>query len=71
MIFILKDFETEASLFPQGRNVRPKLRITVFHRKSWKTGNIMLDWQGGIEKRMTLEDGETDEFLLVKSKKSH
>ena len=30
----------------------------------------MLDWQGGIDKRMTLEDRETDGFLNLKLKKS-
>ena len=48
----------------------PKPRITVFDRKSAKTGNILLDCQGGIDKRMTLEDGETDEFLILKLRRS-
>ena len=66
------------SLFPWNSQLieclskRPKckLRITVFHGKNWKTGNIALNWQGGIDKRMTLEDGETDEFLILKLKRS-
>ena len=30
---------------------------------------MMLDWQEGIDKRMTLKDGEIDEFLNFKLKK--
>ena len=30
----------------------------------------MLDWQGGMDKCMTLEDGERVEFLILKLKRS-
>ena len=30
----------------------------------------MLDWQEGIHECMTLEDGEKDEFLILKLKRS-
>ena len=30
----------------------------------------MLNWQGGIDECMTLEDGERDEFLILKLKTS-
>ena len=69
-IFNVRYFKTEVSLFSLDRHLivrllkRPKLiEDNCISQKELKTGNIMQDWQGGIDNRITLEDGVTNKFL--------